>query len=184
MTIIQVVALVNGAIANLFVGYWIRAQGFLWPLVFVVCEKSFCFLYAIFLVPETSEKDGSCTESRKLEWRDFVAAIKVSFYDNRSGRWWKINTLLCSYAVSGLISTFKVTTMYKMNIPLCWSSVKLGHYNCANSLVISMSMLIVAALPARYIRGEWKIVISRISFTLGSAYTAMAVTSLMMYFGE
>ena len=184
MTIVDVVALSNGAIANLFVGYWIRAQGFLWPLVFVLCGKIICLLYAIFLVPETLTKNGSNTASRKLKWRDCVAAIKISFYDNGSGRRWKINTLLFSYAVSGLISSYEVTALYLMNVPLCWSSVKLGYYNFINALVLAIGMLIVSAVPARYITGEWKIVVSRISSVLGSVYTAIAVTSLMMYFGE
>ena len=53
MTLLDVVGMANGAVANLFVGYWIKAQGFFWPLVFVAGGKGLAFLYAIFFIPET-----------------------------------------------------------------------------------------------------------------------------------
>ena len=184
MTIIDAVSIGNGAIANLFVGYWIRAQGYFNPLVFVVGGKFLCLLYAIFLVPETLKKTESNAGRKSINWRDMVSALKLSLHDNGTGRRWKINTLLCSYSVSELISTMTITTMYLMNVPLCWGSVKLGYYTFVHMMVMCLSMLMMSAVPARFIPAEWKVVISKISSILGSVYTAIAVTSFMMYFGK
>ena len=184
MTIIDAVSMGNGAIANLFVGYWIRAQGFFWPLVFVVCGKFLCLLYAIFLIPESLKKDESNPASRRLQLHDFVTALRVSLHDNGSGRRWKINMLLCSYAVAEIISTRGVTTMYMMNVPLCWESVKLGYYTFIHMMILCITMVIASAVPVRLITAEWKVVISKISSILGSVYMAIAMTSLMMYFGK
>ena len=184
MTFIDAVSLANGAITSLFVGYWIRAQGFFWPLIFVIGGRLICLLYAIFLVPETLKKDESSTESNSIKWRDMVAAFKLSLQDDGTGRRWKINTLLFSHSVSELISTYDIATMYLMNVPLCWGPVTLGYYTFIRTMVMCISMLIMSGVPVRFITAEWKVVISKTSSVMGTVYMAIAVTSFMMYFGK
>jgi PCFT/HCP family folate transporter-like MFS transporter 1/3 len=54
MTILDVLSLANGAIASMIVGNWIKAQGFFWPLIFVICINSLALLYSLFLILKQS----------------------------------------------------------------------------------------------------------------------------------
>ena len=185
MAILDVIALSAGAIANLFVGYWIQAQGYFWPFVFVISFKFIAMVYAIFLIPETltSVQNGTTME-RKVVCGDMISAVKLSVIDGGSGRKWKINLLLLSYLSAELSSTRSVKTMYMMNTPLCWESVKIGYYQFAAFLAQACCMLLAALIPGNWLSAEWKVIISRVSGTAENVYILFATTSIMMYFSE
>ena len=185
MAMIDVIALCVGAVTNLFVGYWIQAQGYFWPFVFVISFKFLAMLYAIFLIPETltpvrnARKDG-----RQINWEDLISAAKLSLFDNGTGRRWKINILLLSHLSAEIVSTRSVRTLYMMNTPLCWESVKIGYYQFGAFLVQAACMLSAALIPGNWISPEWKVVMSRVSGVAENVYMLFATTSLMMYFSE
>ena len=185
MTVIDAVAMGNGAIANLFVGYWIKAQGFFYPLIFVICGKGVALLYAIFLIPETLKRENPTEQdSKKLTFEDTVSAFKLCLYDDGSGRRWKLNILFVSFAVAELVSIHSVMTMYLMNTPLCWASVEIGNYSFITMLLLCVTMLAASAVPHRWISADWKVVISRASYIVSNIYIVFVTTSAMMYIGK
>ena len=180
---VDFVSLTNAAIANLFVGYWIRAQGFFNPLIFVLCGKSLSLLYAIFLVPETLKRDEVQRRPR-LTLKNSVRAVNLCLYDNGTGRRWKLNILFATFAVARLVTTMSVMTLYQMNNPLCWGSVEIAYFALINVLVQCFVMLIMSAVPDRWMSAEVKVVLSRASLVGSSLCTVFAVTPFIMYLGE
>ena len=181
MTIIDAVALGNGAIANLFVGYWIKAQGFFYPLIFVICGKGIALLYAIFLIPETLKRTQPAEESKRLTIKDTLSAFKLCLYDDGTGRRWKLNILLMSVAVAELVTIQSVITMFLMNTPLCWSSVQIGNYIFTSMLVLCVSMVVASVIPHHWISADWKVVISRVSYIVHNIYIVFVTSTAMMY---
>ena len=180
---IDFVSLTNAAIANLFVGYWIRAQGFFNPLIFVLCGKSLSLLYAIFLIPETLKREEVQRRPR-LTLKDSVSAVNLCLYDNGTGRRWKLNILFASFAMSKVVTTMSVLTLYQMNSPLCWGSVEIAYFAFINVMVQCVLMLILSAVPDRLMSAEVKVILSRASLVGSSLWTVFAITPFMMYLGE
>jgi len=178
MTLIDAVAMGNAAIANLFVGYWIADQGFFSPLIFVLCGRIAALLYAIFCIPETLAKPSQGETTKKVS---LLNAIKICIYDDGNKRIWKINTLLASFVIAELCSTFTIMTIWEMNTPLCWESVQIAYYTFGSIMLHCVCILAFSAIPKRFMSAEWKVVWSRVSGMLYAAYVGFVATSFMMY---
>jgi len=181
MTILEVLSFAMVAVANLFVGYWIKAQGFFYPLIFVLVGKVLALLYGIFLVPETLKKAEAPTK-KKTEVKDIFNSLNLLLKDNGKGRRWKINILFLSLVFSELVSTHGVLTLYLMKSPLCWNSVQIGYYSFVGMMVMSILILIVSWLPSGWITAEWKLFASRFSGFAQALCLGFATSSIMVYF--
>ena len=185
MTVIDSVSLANGAVGSLFVGYWIKAQGFFNPLIFVICGKFLALIYAIFIIPETLKQDDTNEpRCRKLAFKDTISAINLCLYDNGTRRRWKLNVLLGAVCVGELVTIYSVMLLYQMNAPLCWGSVQIGYFSFATIMLQCVTMLIMSGIPHRWIAADWKVVLSRFSTFAGSLYMVFVVKTFMMYLGE
>ena len=183
--VIDAIALLTGGVSTLFVGYWIQAQGYFWPFVFVTCAKFIAMLYAIFIIPEslTSSPSDPKHETR-VAWDDILSAVKLSLFDDGTGRRLKINILLLSCVSADLINTISVKTIFLMNTPLCWESVKIGYYQFAGFLVQASFMLLASFASGRWIPADWMVLTSRVSGIAENVFILFVTSSLMMYFSE
>ncbi len=182
MTVIDVVSMSNGAIANLFVGYWIKAQGYFWPLTFVTGGKTLALLYAIFLVPETIHSAPGA--SQKIGCEQLKTGVAICYKDNGTGRRMPINLLLASYAVTSILSSYGILTLFEMNAPMCWNSIFIGYYSATSIIVKCLAVLLVAKLLAGRIKDIWQIFFAKLSSICEYTYLAFVSSTLMMFFGK
>ena len=185
MTIVDVVAIGNAAVANLFVGYWIKAQGFLWPMVFVAGGKVLALIYAVLFIPETvknpNQGDGN---QNKMRLKDFFTGLRLIYKDNGTGRCSKINLLLAALIIGSLISAYSILILFQLNDPLCWDSVYIGYFSSSSMLIKCLSMLFAAGVLKKYMSDQWLLFMALVSTCLQYTFLIFATNIIIMFIGE
>ena len=199
MTVLDALFLIAAAVGELFVGYWIKAQGFLHPLYFVMAGKIITLIYAIFFIPETigrrkatveppqqqsSSKAPSTSSSASFSLEDVKKGFLLYFNDNGTGRRWKLNVLLASYILANIITSYRIMTLFEMNTPLCWDSVFIGYFGAASMGIRCIATLFGAFILKMLMSEAWIVAISRAQSVLEGVYTAFVSTTVMMFFGK
>ena len=186
MVYLDAMIFLNGAVSHLVVGFWIKWQGYFDPFYFVLGGKVLTLLYAIFFIPETvpkysSEREGSAC---KNIFHDLKNGVQLFTKDDGSNRRWQLLTMLLAYLVPQLISTYSITTLFEMNAPLCWNSVKIGYYGVIRDIIPCIFLVISALVLKRLVPIEWQAVIGLTSDFAKNLYFAFVTSTIMMYFGK
>ena len=92
--------------------------------------------------------------------------------------------MLLAYFVPQLISTYSITTLFEMNAPLCWDSVKIGYYGVIRDIIPCIFLVISALVLKRFVPIEWQAVIGLTSDFARNLYFPFVTTTIMMYFGK
>lgn len=134
-------------LAKLSSGYFIRATGFFWPLVFAISLSIFSSIIFILIVPETVKKGTFSDLSPKksiLRTLTFYSGSKNKPKPNKLQFWF---CLLAFAALSqSVIGEFDLDTLYVLNSPFCWGSVKIGNYGAFASFAIPVITVIFMRL--------------------------------------
>ena len=144
LVVLDVPAMLCSALVQVAVGWWIKTSGFLPP--YLVGGSLFLvnLLYIIFFVPEIRQITVTC--STVFEWRYCVQIFKVLLRKRKSKRHIKIFMMLAICFVFGLSSSYEIRTLFLMNPPLCWDSVKLGYYSAVSMIAMSIGSTIMVRL--------------------------------------
>lgn len=183
MTLLDVILMSAASFAQLGLGYWIKAQGFFPPYMFVLGAGFISLLYGIFLVPESKPK----TQNAQKNTAEYLTqGYKLCIKADSTGRRWKINMILLSYVVGNLGSTFDVMTLYEMNTPLCWKSVLIGYYEAASMMTRCLATLAAVVIFERCMkmREESQAISSHVSSVLEYVYLVFVKTTAMMFIGN
>ncbi|XP_029643288.1 solute carrier family 46 member 3-like isoform X2 [Octopus sinensis] len=134
-------------LANMSAGYFIRATGFFWPLVFATSLSIFSSIIFIFIVPETVKKGSFSDLSPK---KSILRTLKFYTGSKNKPKPNKLKFWLCLLAFAALsqsvIGQFDIDTLYVLNSPFCWDSVKIGNYGAVSSFVIPVITVIFMRL--------------------------------------
>ena len=187
MTVLDVIIMLTKGVSSLGSGYWIKAQGLIWPFVFVIAGKFLTLLYALFFMPETvdtsivSADSGNalspCLESLWLYVKDRPRCDGL-------GRRTSILLVVLSYVVLDVISPYDVLTLFLMNTPFCMNSVALGYFTLVACLMRCVAMLVAGPLLRRCMPEPWIAIIGRMSYIAEYILLAFATTKVMAIIGE
>ena len=131
ITVVDSLALFLSVTANLGIGYWIRASGFLLPYFFVFGTQIIAMVYALCFIPETVKKNPSA----KLKPADVLNMFLILFKDTEKKRRWKIHILLFSFCIDLTFYSGALLTLFQMNAPLCWGPVLIAYFAFVNGSV-------------------------------------------------
>ena len=183
MAILDAVILGTAAVGSVTIGYLIDIMGYFIPYVFCLVGKLVTLMYVLFFVPETVRKTPN--ESMKT-FRQILKNIKngiqLHIVDNGTGRCMKINLLLVTYLIAGLISTLSIMTLFELNTPLCWNSVLIGYFGAASDVIKCIAMVVAAFVLKRWFSEKWLAVLGIFSCVCYDVYIAFVVSTLMMFF--
>ena len=183
LTILDAIILANAAVGNVIVGHLINIMGYFYPYVFCLASKLLTLIYAVFFIPETVRRDPQNSHRSKGQMlENLKAGIKLYLVDNGSGRRLHLNLLLLSYAISDIISTFSILTLYEMNAPLCWSSVLIGYFGAVSDMIQCIAMIAAAFILKRCLSEEWLAALGLFSNVCYYLYLSFVVSTIMMFF--
>lgn len=137
LTLLGLIDGLGVTVGNFETGYFIKATHFFYPTL--TC--GLLILMAVILVmflPESFPK-----EDRKLDESlfDKIKTVVVLFFGSaNAGRRWMYNFLVIIFALTVFanFSCSSIETFYLLDEPFCWTSVKLGYYLSAKSLLHSL----------------------------------------------
>ena len=178
MIIIDVIGRFLGGFVQLGIGYWIK-ESYFWPYVYIGVGFFLSTLYAIFLIPETVQRNPLS----KFKFSDVKKAFTLYITDDGSNRRWKLQLLTMSLMVEILFIAMSVDTLFEMNAPLCWNSVMIGYYGAARDTIAAIGG-VAGVFLKRCLADHWLAFIGKITYTAEMLYMSMVRTTLMMYFGK
>ena len=183
MAILDAVILATAAIGSVTVGFLIDIMGYFYPYIFCLVGKLVTLLYAVFFIPETVRKaPNESSKTLRQIWKNIKNGIKLHIVDNGTRRCMKINILLLTYLMAGVISTFSIMTLFELNTPLCWSSVLIGYFGAASDVIKCIAMVVAAFVLKRWFSEKWLAALGLLSCVCHDVYMAFVVSTLMMFF--
>ena len=116
-------------------GYWIKKQGYIWPVVFSLTGRFIIVIYVVFFIPETVKKDEN---AKFFTFSHMKCSARVFLKNDKSNLMWKLCTLLfvfIVYCIGAGVST--PLSLFELNTPLCWDSVTLGYYKTVGTAAVA-----------------------------------------------
>lgn len=173
ITITEASMAMGSAVASLGGGFWIDAYGYTGPIVLVIALQSLNILLVLLLLQET-------VIARPSNWKASLLSVRRCFnlfyHDTPEKRRWKLITIMLAFfftASAALVET-SLKTMFLLNIPLCWDSVRIGFYNFIST---ATSWIMIIAL----VRGLQKFaIIDRYATFIGYAGAIVTFSLLTM----
>ena len=179
LTILEQLVSVIGPIG---IGYWIKKQGYLWPIVFAMTGKYINTIYAVFFIPETVKKDKS---TKFLSLSHMKRSVQVFAKNDETNRRWKLWTLLLvfiAYCIGFGVMT--PLSLFELNTPLCWDSVTIGYYKTTSTAVAALGGLCFTRGLKVVLSDEAIGIIASLAQTFQYIFRAFIKNTLMMFLCE
>ena len=120
------------SLSNLGMGYFIRASGFMYPLISLVGLNILNLLYVIFILEESRDRNR---DKKVLTLDHIKTAFRVIFQPTIIGNGWKLGVVLTCSVLTVATNQNEISNLFVMNSPLCWGSVLLGNYKSYSSII-------------------------------------------------
>ncbi|KAH9519013.1 hypothetical protein Btru_008912 [Bulinus truncatus] len=169
------------ALSHIAVGYFIQAEGYIWPMLASALLMLCAFIICVFFLRET-------LQTNKLKKKiKFLEGVKVvfSFYTSQSvdSRYRRSDFILLGL-VFFLYATcigVAIQSMFLMNEPFCWSSIKIGDVTTYQGLLSAFASLILMRALQRFLTDEIICILSLLSATGSRFFLAFAEYEWMIY---
>ncbi|XP_069116200.1 lysosomal proton-coupled steroid conjugate and bile acid symporter SLC46A3-like [Argopecten irradians] len=179
ITILEASIGIGASLSGFVSGFIIEGVGFFYAGL-CVCAASACsVLVAIFLLPNSRPSEVLLSKTSILE----NARAAFSFYIRASPMRHKYILLIIAFLVGSfsLLGKLSAEVLYELNVPFCWTSVKVGYYS---AISISTSMIIGVALVKllqMFFKEEIIGIFSCISAMTASIVEAFAYNDAMIF---
>lgn len=134
IVIIDMILGVGNMAANVAVGHIIHSVGYFFSYVIIFVLNISNFIYIIFFLPETRERQ----EGVKLfSLTNYKKAVQVYTKKDSTPRRTilALGLLLMAFYILSDQANLVPLNLYLMRYPLCWNSIMIGYYQAANILV-------------------------------------------------
>ena len=142
-------------LASVGAGYFICHAGYFWPLIFAIAILILVFILFIAIVPETVNKGKLSDLSPKMTIKRLVKFYVCSEekVERNEHKFW-----LCLLAFAtlslGVIGEFNIETLFVLNSPFCWDSVKIGNFSAVMSFLSPIFTLAIFKSMQRCMTAE------------------------------
>ena len=181
-TLLDILEQLASIVGPIGIGYWIKHQGYLWPIVAIMACKCINTAYAIFFIPETVKKDEN---AKFLSLSHMKRSAEVFVKNDETNRRWKLWILLLvfiTYCIGYGVMT--PLSLFELNTPLCWDSVTIGYYKTASSVVAAFGGLCITRGLKAILSDETIGIISSLAHTIQFIFMAFIKNTLMMFLCE
>ncbi len=128
------------SLSNIYMGYFIRATGFMYPLILLLGLNTLNLFYVTFILQESH--GGSRDKDVKiLTLSHLKRGLRVIFHPTIKENGWKLGIILSCSVLSQATNQNEISNLFLMNNPLCWGSVMLGNYKSYSSLTSKSEVL-------------------------------------------
>lgn len=140
--------------ASVGAGYFICHAGFFWPLILAIAILSLMFVLFIAIVPETVTTRKLYGLSPKMTAKRLVKFYICSKQNSESvHKFWLCLLAFATLSLS-VIGEFSLETLFVLNSPFCWDSVKIANFTATMSFLSPIFTLLVFKLMQRCMTEE------------------------------
>jgi len=178
---------VGSVVGSVIAGNWIKAQGFVNPMLFGFGLVVLAILHVVFITKEPRSNDTELLMTSRFRhaW-NFLTTAKpykgiAAAMRNGGGNMKYIVPLLVTILVAcmAISGNGSVLTIYKQTRPFCWSPVLIGYVQSLSSLTYFISLVTIRLLHG--VCGDSGLVfISLLSSMLARAFEGFASESWML----
>ena len=127
IVILELSFYLSAGCVSILTGYMIRYIGFHWIFVIVSGGKFVGLMYVIFFIPETVKPLQIVRIWSLGHFKHSFRIFKNNGADPSKNR--RFACLFVAFFFSSLVSlTMGIDTLFEMNTPLCWNSVRIGRF--------------------------------------------------------
>lgn len=171
------------ALSMLLSGFLIQFSGFYSTLGLAAALLIIAFLGIMILLPETM------TEETRSKETSIVVHIKnvFSFYTKQTGeKRWRYFVVLAAFffMYTTMTGRYGVETLYQLNMPFCWSPMKIGIYGGIRGILQDAAGLLSVKLLRTCLSDVILSIIGTISATGYQVILALSTSDPSMYIGE
>ncbi|XP_023930958.1 solute carrier family 46 member 3 isoform X1 [Lingula anatina] len=170
---------VTYSLTQLGLGYLIETTGFMYPILIAAGLQLINIIY-VCLLKETIQRSE---DAKFLSCENFQKIFRLFVVDNGSHRLWKIRLLMLCTFIIGLpcIAVYDVQTLFQLNAPLCWTSVKIGFFLAGRFTASLLAQMILTKIFNRWFDDDLLAVVVIVMGIASWVFEAFATTDLLMY---
>ena len=181
-TLLKILEELVSIIGPIGIGYWIKQQGYLWPIVFVIAGNFINTIYAVFFIPETVKKDKN---TKFLSLSHMKRSVQVFVKKDETNRRWKLWTLLLVFTTCCIgTGVMNPLSLFELNTPLCWDSVTIGYYKTTLTAVAALGGLCFTRGLKVILSDEAIGIIASLAQTFQYIFRIFIKNTLMMFLCE
>ncbi|CAL1546876.1 unnamed protein product [Lymnaea stagnalis] len=176
MVVAQSTSLIFYSLSHIAVGYFIKAEGYLWPMLAATLINVLALCICGVFLKETLV---TRTLGKRMSLVEGVKSVFVFYLIKTDNPRYKRKDFLMLGFVFFMYSTclgVTIQSLYLMNEPLCWSSVKMGNVITFQGLLSAFASLVLMGLLQRFLTDEIICIIS-----LGSGAASRFVLAFASY---
>nr|XP_018671691.1 proton-coupled folate transporter-like [Ciona intestinalis] len=174
---------IGGVVGSFVTGAWVKQQGLELPLWLPFALTIFGFVYTLFLLPESIQRDDVSffQDLKKLfTCNPFVGLWRMLTLEAKRGKQ-LLSVLFCFFLVLVLYNGYSdVIVVYELSPPFCWTSDQIGYGS-----MITAGSFIVALVAFKLLNNRcsdwWFVFIGVVSMTTSFLILAFAKQSWNIY---
>ena len=166
-------------VAEVGMGYFMKYTGFVIPLATLLVLNVLNLIYIAKFVPDI--------DSSKMDGFQPACCSCSPFYKRREGYLRKLLGVgLLTLVLFSMVYSSKpgLITLYQLNTPFCWDSVRIGHFRGIAYAVSQIAQTVFTVFLIRPLTGEGVFVISCLSLIAMFLWMSFMVTDWSMYIGR
>ncbi|XP_046342952.2 solute carrier family 46 member 3-like [Haliotis rufescens] len=180
IAVLETILAVASSVGSLATGYLIASLGYFYPSLMISILLAVAMFIVIFLLPETLRKVEHIVISPVVHLKKCFG-----FYTIYGSGLKRLQYNLCMailfFGVIGLIGRTSIETLYQLDLPFCWNSVKIGYYGALRIAIQSACSVLAIKLLQPCIRDEIIAIIGMLFGAASLAMEAFATADWMMY---
>lgn len=166
-------------------GYLIKwTDGFFYPLVASVSAVVLALMVVMFLLPESLPQSK---RHNKVSIVQNFARVSECYKSNFSplAKPWVFITLIVLFIASGFgnLGRLQVETLYQLNSPFCWDSVRIGWYGALRLGMLSAGGLAIIKIFHFFTTDEYIALAGCVTTVASCVMTGLANKDIMLYIG-
>ncbi|XP_067681873.1 lysosomal proton-coupled steroid conjugate and bile acid symporter SLC46A3-like [Haliotis asinina] len=180
IAVLETILAVASSAGSLVTGYLISSLGYFYPSLVVVILHGVDVLIVVFLLPETLKNVENIIISP-------IVHLKKSFgfytiYGSTLKRvQYNVCIVILFFGVISLIGRTSIETLYQLDLPFCWNSVKIGYYGALRIVIQSVCSVLAIKVLQPCLRDEIIAIVGMLFGAASLAMEAFATTDWMMY---
>ncbi len=171
------------SITQLYLGYFIKAAGFMYPMILCMGINLLNLLYTITILRDSRKRKK---DKKLLSLIYTYKALKVLFRPTIKRNRWKLHIATISFVLYVTMQQSRrgLTNLFLMNSPLCWDSVMLGNYNSAIGLFSDACDIVMTFLVVHQLGEERMTIVASISNAASMVMLSISTRNWMVYLGN
>ncbi|KAI8784324.1 proton-coupled folate transporter isoform X2 [Biomphalaria glabrata] len=181
MVIAQTAINVCFSLSHLAVGYFIDAKGYAWPMFTASVILAFCLVICYFFLKETLETAKKARKKTFTEGFNEVFSFYITKGKNSNYRRLDFSLLGLVFFLFSTCLGVSIQSMFLMNEPLCWSSIKIGQVTTYQGLLGAFTSLVLMKALQRCLSDDVICIVSLVSAAASRFVLAFAQYDWMIY---